>query len=233
MPQETCGGDAPQTDPLLYREPVRGREYWILDGALDDPFGVAQRCVTKPTWLLGSPWRAEAWPGMRAPDALTPHELAALEGRVASLLGVRRLGVVPDPGTGMTANNWVQLVGGGEGVARPHVDSAKLCTHAGVLYLHPYPPTVHCGTSFYRLKLPDGRLGGNVCPPDYDSISQIPGLREMEPGQWQEEVEVPYEFNRLLVYRSDIVHSATAYFGSAYELASKRMAIVFFWWAER
>ncbi|WP_447972585.1 DUF6445 family protein [Nitrospira sp. Kam-Ns4a] len=219
-------------NPLLYREPILGREYWVCEGILENPFEVAERCVSKPTWVLGAPWRPEPWPGMRAPDALTPTELARVEAWVKAALGVRRLLVQPDPTTGVSANNWVQLVGGAEGVARPHVDSAKLCTHAGVLYLHPYPPTIHCGTSFYRLKLGEGRLGGNVCPPEYESISQIPGLKEMEPGQWQEELEVPYRFNRLLVYRSDLVHSATAYFGSAYELASKRMAIVFFWKAD-
>lgn len=36
-------------------------------------------------------------------------------------------------------------------------------------------------------------------------------------------------FNRLLLYKSDIVHSATACFGWSHELASKRMAVVFFW----
>jgi hypothetical protein len=40
---------------------------------------------------------------------------------------------------------------------------------------------------------------------------------------------VPYVFNRMLVYKSDIVHSATAYFGWAHELGSKRIAVVFFW----
>jgi hypothetical protein len=32
-----------------------------------------------------------------------------------------------------------------------------------------------------------------------------------------------------LLYKSDIVHSATACFGWSHELASKRMAVVFFW----
>ncbi len=216
-------------DPLLYRDLVLGKDYWIKDNILANPLEVAQRCVSKSAWVLGDPWRPEPWPGMRAPDALTQEELARVEDFVKSSLGVRRLDTQADPLTGVSASNYVQLVGGGEGVARPHVDSAKICNVAGVLYLHPYPPNSHCGTSFYRLKLSNGQLGGNVCPPQYESISQIPGLKHMEPGMWQEVVEVPYLFNRLLIYRSDIVHSASAYFGSTYELASKRMAVVFFW----
>jgi hypothetical protein len=57
-------------------------------------------------------------------------------------------------------------------------------------------------------------------------------MEQMDPTMWEEELEVPYVFNRLLVYRSDIVHSATAYFGWGHELASKRMAVVFFWKTE-
>jgi hypothetical protein len=46
---------------------------------------------------------------------------------------------------------------------------------------------------------------------------------------WEEDLEVPNVFNRLLVYKSDLVHSATAYFGWDHEPGSKRMAAVFFW----
>ena len=161
---------------------------------------------------------------MRAPDALTPAELARVEGRARAALWLGALRPQSDAETGISGHNNVQIVGGGEGVARPHVDSAKICDYAAVLYLHPAPPTPHCGTSFYRLKLPSGELGGNVCPPEYDSISQIPGMKHMDLTMWEEELEVPYVFNRLLVYKSDIVHSATAYFGWGHELESKRMA---------
>ncbi|MGH7255670.1 MAG: DUF6445 family protein [Nitrospirales bacterium] len=223
------GGEVEGHDPLNYRDLILGKEYWLEEQILKNPLEVAERCVSKPVWILGDPWRPEPWPGMRAPEALTAQELTRVEDCVKTMLGFRRLTTQPDPVTGASASNHVQLVGGGEGVARPHVDSARVCNVAGVLYLHPYPPTTHCGTSFYRLTLPNGQLGGNVCPPQFESISQIPGMKDMEPGMWQEAVEVPYVFNRLLVYRSDIVHSATGYFGSTYELASKRMAVVFFW----
>ncbi|MYA28706.1 MAG: hypothetical protein F4Z24_05265, partial [Nitrospira sp. SB0666_bin_27] len=58
----------------------------------------------------------------------------------------------------------------------------------------------------------------------------VPGMpQEMDPTLFEEILEVPYAFNRLLAYKSDLIHSATSYFGWGTELASKRMAVVFFW----
>ena len=225
----TQEGDAPLTNRLLHRKLEPGKDYSVEDNVLENALEVAERCVSRNTWTLGFPWRSEPWPGMRAPDALTPAELARVEERARAGLRLGALRPQSDAETGISGHNNVQIVGGGEGVARPHVDSAKICDYAGVLYLHPAPPTPHCGTSFYRLKLPSGQLGGNVCPPEYDSISQIPGMKHMDLTMWEEELEVPYVFNRLLVYKSDVVHSATAYFGWGHELASKRIAVVFFW----
>ena len=220
----------PLTDKLQYRPLEHGKDYWVEDHVLADPLAVAQRCISKSTWTLGSPWRPEPWPGMRAPDALLPDELRHVEDVLRAGLGVTRsFQPQVNPEGGLSGHNHVQIVGGAEGVARPHVDSARICDFAGVLFLHPAAPTRHCGTSFYRLRLPDGQLGGNVCPPEYESISQIPGMEYMDPTMWEEELEVPYVFNRLLVYRSDIVHSATSYFGWGHELASKRMTVTFFW----
>lgn len=217
-------------DPLHYRELKLGRDYWVEDNFLPNALEVAQRCLSKSTWTLGWPWRPEPWPGMRAPGALTPEELVHVEECVKTRLGVRALRPQGHSEMGMSGHNQVQIVGGAEGVARPHVDSSRLCDYCAVLYLHPAPPTSHCGSSFYRLKLGDGQLGGNVCPPEYESLSQVPGLpREMDPSMFEELLEVPYVFNRLLTFKSDIVHSATAYFGWGHELASKRMAVVAFW----
>lgn len=217
-------------DTLPYRKPELGKHYWIKDAILPDPYKVAERCFNKPAWTMGSPWRHEAWPGMRAPDALLPEELVLVENWVKDQIGATALRKQEDPPEGVSGHNHVQIVGGGDGVARPHVDSSRVCNYAGVLYLHPYPPTKHAGTSFYRLRLPDSTLGGNICPPPYESLSQVPGFEKgSDLTMWEEDVEVPNVFNRLLVYKSDIVHSATAYFGWAHELGSKRIAVVFFW----
>ena len=93
----------------------------------------------------------------------------------------------------------VAPVGAGA-VARPLVDSSKLCDYAGVLYLHPYPPTKHSGTSFFRLKLPDGALGGNICPHHYESLRDVPGLEKgSDLTMWEEDVEVHEETFRGVV----------------------------------
>lgn len=219
------------TDKLIYRDLVLGKDYWIEDGILNNPIEVAQRCIAKSTWILGSPWRPVPWPGMRAPDALTPTELQRIEACLHARFGVRIRPHHPEAqDDAELGHNHIQIVGGDEGVARPHVDSARMCDYAGVLYLHPYPPTLHAGTSFYRFTRGDDQPGGNVCPPQYESLSQVPGMAgEMDPTMFQEILEVPYVFNRLLLYKADIIHSATAYFGWSRELASKRMAAVFFW----
>jgi Family of unknown function (DUF6445) len=219
-----------RVDTLPYRKPELGRHYWIKDNILADPYTVADRCFNKSAWVMGSPWRDEAWPGMRAPDALQPNELAELEAWVKSQLGVKSLRSQEESRGGVSGHNHVQIVGGGDAVARPHVDSSKLCNYAGVLYLHPYPPTKHSGTSFYRLRLEDGTLGGNICPEGYESLSHVPGLEKgSDLTMWEEDIEVPNVFNRLLIYKSDIVHSATSYFGWNHELGSKRITVVFFW----
>ena len=205
-------------DILPYRKPELGKHYWVTDNILPDPLAVVDRCLNKTAWVMGSPWRNEAWPGMRSQEALLPEELMIVEDWVKRQIGVQALRAQSDPPTGVSGHNYVQLVGGGDGVSRPHVDSSTLCNYAGVLYLHPYPPTKHSGTSFFRLKLPEGRLGGRV------------GFgRQSDLTMWEEEIEVPNVFNRLLVYKSDIVHSATSYFGWDHQIGSKRIAAVFFW----
>jgi hypothetical protein len=44
------------------------------------------------------------------------------------------------------------------------------------------------------------------------------------------DVAVPHRFNRLLLYKANLIHSASAYWGMG-EAATKRMTAVFFWMA--
>jgi hypothetical protein len=208
---------------LNYEKPELGRHFWVKDNVLENALEVTRRCLGKDTWILGAPYRDESWPGMRAPEALLPDELARVEAWVTAQLGVRAL----EPPKGELSHNHVQLVGGGDSVARPHVDSRALCDLAGVVFLHPFPATKHSGTSFFRLRLPDGTLDGNLCPPPHNGLHEALGMRKVPVHAWVEEVEVTNVFNRLLVYRPDLVHSATSYFGS--EHAQKRLTAVFFW----
>jgi hypothetical protein len=48
-------------------------------------------------------------------------------------------------------------------------------------------------------------------------------------GSFVDDMRIPHRFNRLLLYRANLIHSATAYCGQT--LADKRMAAVFFWMA--
>jgi hypothetical protein len=103
-----------------------------------------------------------------------------------------------------------------------------LCRYAAVLYLNPGAPA-HCGTSFYRQQLPDGRLGGNAVMPPHANLVEALGTRFVALGSFAEDVRVEHRFNRLLLYRANLIHSASNYCGQS--LADKRMAAVFFWMA--
>ncbi len=221
MSAEPTVGIAPGA--LHYEKPELGRHFWIKDNILDRPLEVTRRCLTQERWILGAPYRDESWPGMRAPGALSGDELAGIEAWIVAQLGIVGLKAP----TGDLSHNHIQLVGGGDSVARPHVDSRALCDLAGVLYLHPFPATKHSGTSFFRLRLPDGTLDGNLCPPPHNGLHDALGAKKVPLHAWVEEVEVPNVYNRLLVYRPDLVHSATSYFGS--EHTQKRLTAVFFW----
>ena len=213
---------------LPYRKPTEGRDYWLFDDVLADAPGVRQRCLAREDWSEGYPYRPEAWPGLRALPALTPDELEPLEARVRAATGSKRLWVQSTPDGGHLNHNCVQVVGQDESGPRPHTDSRALCRYAAVLYLNPEAPA-HCGTSFYRQRLPDGRLGGNAVMPPHANLVEALGSRYVAVGSFAEDVRIEHRFNRLLLYRANLIHSASAYYGQV--LADKRMAAVFFWMA--
>lgn len=215
--------------PLLYRKPQEGRDYWILDDALEDPEGVIARAFAREDWIYGFPHKPEPWPGMRALQALTPEELAPIEAFVRQATGSKRLwqGTTPE---GATLNhNCFQLVGRDESGPRPHTDSLALCRYAAVIYLNPKPPEA-TGTTFFRLRLPGGKLGGNLVQPPAMNLVDALGTRKMPLEAWAPEMELENRFNRLVVYRAAFVHSATRYFGRAPK--DRRLTAVFFWMAE-
>lgn len=224
--------NTPATKPPLltlpYRKPQLGRDYWILDNALPNAEQVAERCLAKESWELGFPYRKETWPGMRSAQALLPEELEPLEAWVRKQTGASRLWQERTP-EGTTLNhNVAQLVGEKESGPRPHTDSLRLCRYAAVLYLTPHAPK-NSGTSFFRLRLPTGALGGNICPAPHANLREALGITGLPLEAWREDVSVPNVFNRLLLYRADLVHSASAYFGI--EPRERRLTAVFFWMA--
>lgn len=220
---------APGRLPLLpYRKPTEGRDYWIVDDVLADPDAVRARALGRSDWTPGWPHRQESWPGMRIMPGLEPAELATVEARVRTLTGAPRLWVQASPDGATLNHNCIQAVGLDEGDVRPHTDSRALCRYAAVLYLNPDIPD-DCGTSFFRQRLPGGQRGGNAVMPPHNNLVEALGTRFVPDGSFVEDVAVPHRYNRLLVYRANLIHSATRYAGRTLE--TKRMAAVFFWMA--
>ena len=226
MPVPTFGG--PRRPSLPYRKPQQGRDYWIVDDILPNAQEVVTRSLARTEWELGLPYRNETWPGIRATGALLPEELAAVEARVRALTGARRLWKETDPQGATLNHNVIQLVSASESGPRPHTDSRALCRFAAVIYLSPKAPA-GAGTTFYRLRYPDGTLSGNLCPAPHVNLRDALGVGKLPLQAWHPEVAIPNVFNRMLLYRADLVHSATAYFGT--EPADRRMTAVFFWMA--
>lgn len=219
----------PSPLPILpYRKPTPGRDYWLLDDALPNADAVRQRCLAIGNWERGYPYTEESWPGLRATPALLPDELALLESKVKHAIGTARLWAETAPDGARLNHNCIQVVGIDESGPKPHTDSRRLCRFAAVLYLNPHVPP-NCGTSFYRQRMPGGRLGGNMVLPPHDNMVEALGTRFVPADAFVEDVQIAHTYNRLLLYRANLLHSATGYWGA--DLPDKRMAAVFFWMA--
>ena len=216
----------PPLPTLPYRKPTEGRDYWVFDDILPDAASLRRRCLDKQDWALGFPHTQETWPGRRAIPALVQDELDIVEKRVREATGAGKLWVQATPDGKTLNHNCVQVVGARDSGAKPHTDSRALCRYAAVLYLTPDAPK-DCGTSFYRQRMPNGQLGGNTVSGKHKNLVEALGTRFVPPDAFVEDVRVPNRFNRLLIYSAAMIHSATAYFGSA--LADERMTAVFFW----
>lgn len=213
---------------LPYRKPQEGRDFWVIDDILRDPMAVRERALAATDWELGLPHKPEFWPGKRHAPGLLPEELAPLEAMVMVRTGAKRLWEeIPPEGKSLN-HNCIQIVGPKESGPRPHSDSRKVARYAGVIYLTPRPAG-QSGTTFYRQRLPNARLGGNLCPAQFTTLPEALGMPKLPLTAWAEDVVVPNAFNRLLLYRADLIHSATGYFG--HDDATKRMTALFFWMA--
>lgn len=219
----------PNRLPILpYRKPTLSRDYWVFDDVLAHPDTVRARCLARTDWIEGYPHKPESWPGLRVMPGLEPDELEAVEAHVLKATGTRKLWVgTTSEGTQLN-HNCVQVVGIDECEPRPHTDSRALCRYAAVLYLNPSVPDA-CGTSFYRQRLGNGQRGGNLVSPPHANLVEALGTRFVAPDSFEEDVAVPHRYNRLLLYRANLIHSASGYWGKT--LADKRMAAVFFWMA--
>jgi Family of unknown function (DUF6445) len=218
----------PKVPTLNYRKLQEGRDYWVKDNFLPNATEISERAFSRADWELGFPHVKEFWPGMRSHHILLPDEIAFVEQWVKKVTGAKRLWQPEAPPGSKLNHNCAQLVGEEESGPRPHTDSRNLCRYAAVIYLSLNPPP-HCGTSFYRLRYPNGKLGGNQCTPPHNNLAQALGVQKLPLEAWAEDISVDNVFNRIILYRADLVHSATNYFGV--EHFEKRMTALFFWQA--
>ena len=211
---------------LPYFKPTIGRDYWVVEEALENAIVVRDRCLNSADWIEGYPHNPVGWPGLRTIPGLVPEEMDGLESLVRKATGSKRLWVEQPADGGHLSHNCIQVVGEEECGVRPHTDSRRLCRYAAVLYLNPSVPD-ECGTSFFRLRSPTGQLGGNTVTGPHDNLTEAMGTRYVPHDSFKEDVRISHRFNRLLIYRGNLIHSASSYWG--HELAEKRMAAVFFW----
>lgn len=215
---------------LPYEKPRLGINYWIQDDFFPQKKAIelANRCYNKKKWKLGAPYTQELWPGMRSKNALSKNDLLLVEDWAKSQVNKSSFWVAESNSVVVDSNTAI-LVGADEGEARPHVDNRKLCRYGAVLYLSQNPPP-GSGTSFYRLKYGNGAVGGNLVDAPYFNLVDALKTESLPKGAWYEDLAIENKFNRLILFKGNIAHSASGYFGK--EKRDKRLAVTFFWLAE-
>ena len=212
---------------LPYEQLEEGKNYWIADDFFnhDIAIEIRERCLKKDQWKLGKPYTKELWPGRRSENALNKQELLQVETWVMKMINKSKLWTAKSDKVLVDTNTAI-LVGNAEGAARPHVDNRNLCRFAAVLYLTPNPKA-HSGTSFYRLRYANDAAGGNVVNPPFANLVDALRTDALPISAWYEDYEIENKFNRLALFKGNIAHSASGYFGN--EDHEKRLAITFFW----
>jgi hypothetical protein len=220
----------PNSPAINYEKPELGVNYWVEDDFFkqDEAIVIANRCFNKSKWKLGKPYTSELWPGMRSHNALNKKELLKVEQWVKSKIHKETLWVAKSTSVVVDSNAAI-LVGEEEGAARPHVDNRSLCRYAAVLYLSQQPDK-SAGTSFYRLKYANGAPGGNIVEAPYLNLVDALNVQSLPLSAWYLDETLDNQFNRIVLFKGNMVHSASAYFGK--EKREKRLAVTFFWMTE-
>lgn len=221
----------PYNSPTLaYEKPEEGVNFWVQDNFFTEKQAkdIANRCYLKKKWKLGKPYTSELWPGMRTKGALKQKELLQVEEWAKAQVRKDKFWIAESNDVVVDTNTAI-LVGADEGSARPHVDNRQLCRYAAVLYLS-QDPAPHSGTSFYRLKYANGAAGGNMVKAPYHNLVDALKTNALPNSAWYEELSVENKFNRLIVFKGNMAHSASSYFGK--DKRDKRLAVTFFWMAE-
>ena len=190
---------------LPYEKLEQGKNYWIVDNVFANANDIAERCFNYPKWEYGKPYQPESWPGMRFHGALNEVELNALEARVKALIGKEDLWMEHPQGGLRLDCNVAQLVGEKESTSHPHTDSRTLCRYACVIYLSP-KPAPNSGTSFCRLRYPNGAIGGNIVAAPNNNLLDALKVKGLPIEAWYEDLRVENVFNRMILYKSNFVH---------------------------
>jgi len=76
---------------------------------------------------------------------------------------------------------------------------------------------------------PDASLGGNYCTAPRANLREALGGKGLPPDAWHEALRIENRLNRILLYKADLVHPASGYFG--FDHPENRVTAVFFWMA--
>ncbi|MFB1035914.1 MAG: DUF6445 family protein, partial [Sinobacterium sp.] len=202
--------DIPLNSPTLpYEKPEENVNYWIADNFFTEKQAtdIANRCYNKSKWKLGKPYTSELWPGMRSKNALKKKELELVEAWIKQQIINDSIWIAESEDVVVDTNTAI-LVGGEEGAARPHVDNRKLCRFGAVLYLNKQPAP-QSGTSFYRLKYANGAAGGNTVNHPYLNLVDALNTKSLPPSACYEVICIDKKFNRLILFKGNIAHSAS------------------------
>lgn len=230
---DTAGGPRPAwPDQAALDAWLAELDLHILDDCLPDPLAYRQQA-------LQLPFHAERYAGQNYPGLQTDGQnVAALMQVIANQLGKTIKYISPDNGS--------YRVSFADSVARSdiHVDNesgAEFVTYAAVLYLN-LPQQCQGGTRFWqhqasgwRRRLPEDavRQAGYA---DFKSFQQrwLPrheagaafNAMQQQRRDWLPILDVPMQFNRLIMYRGDYFHSIGEVFGD--DLQNARLVQLFF-----
>ncbi len=197
--------------------------YMIIDDFLPDPYDVRERArkLTYPSSPPGTPYPGRTsverllWPNS---DQMFSQMLGEpLRQRVGTAHGQFRTSVTGDPRN-----------------ADIHIDVAIVW--AGVLFLT-LPEYCQGGTEFFRHKRyktdrapldgEDLKQYGDLGTTRNDVMNQLIGVEGKERDNWEVTMTIPMRFNRMILFRSFLWHTAGESFGTNFD--DCRLVQLFFW----
>ena len=196
----------------------------LVDDFIDNPHALREAALR-----LTYPHGENMFPGRNSVERIN---LEGLAGQVSRLVGEP---LAPMPPTQAHANCRITL-GGDTGKAKVHVDAAHW---SGILYLS---DPAHCrgGTEFFR-HLPTGTENAPVddwqaqahgYPTAKQFVADVLARDTMDDSKWEMTHRVPMRFNRLILLRPWLWHTAGESFGTTPE-DSRLVYLMFFESARR